>query len=358
MHKNTQQRSEKRRCVSIHGGIHDGAESQLGRQQITIIGSAMDCDLRLADVGIAAHHVAIGVSGERLVVRPMDGQCSVNGKRLRAGQSVAIACGDRIVLLDTDVWLTTTEQPDVDNAADGGNPQRCEVKSARRWPWTLSAGVLLIAIVAGFGSQPLLSKDVPMPDAMTSVNAVLETLDITSDVTLSKDAGVVTLRGVLPDDIFAKLERSLQSLPRDVVNRTQSVSRLLELVRSVFRTNGYHANLTYVGDASVQVSNLDGDNQKIQQIAAHARDDVAVLASLTFAPVSDSKRSDKRLAIYSTDPDKRLTTIVDGDTAYVATTDGGRYFVGSVLPGGLVLRDISADGIHVDDNGEFHWLAL
>ena len=51
-------------------------------------------------------------------------------------------------------------------------------------------------------------------------------------------------------------------------------------------------------------------------------------------------------------------SIVDGDTAYVAAADGGRYFVGSILPGGFVLRRINEDGIQVDDNGEIRWLGL
>ena len=216
----------------------------------------------------------------------------------------------------------------------------------------------LIVTGATLSAQQLRSADALEPDALPSVNAVLEVLELAADVSVSSEAGFITIRGVLPEASAIDLENEIRTLPFDVVNHTQSVNRLLEQVGSVFRTNGYHAELNYVGGGAVQVTNLDAENPRIQQVAAYARDDVAALTALTFATPGESGRRGKRLAVYSADPNKRLTTIIDGDTAYVATTDGGRYFVGSVLPGGLVLRDISADGIQVDDNGEIHWLAL
>jgi len=350
--------------IGVQGGIHEGAQSLLGAQQITVIGSAGDCDLCLRDTGIAAHHLAIGCSDGHFVVRPMDGQCSVNGERLLAGQSASIVCGDRIVLHDTGVSLLMAENPvqqtridgdTADHGREAGAPPHDE-RPLRRW--TLYACVTLVTLGIALGSHQLLSESLPEPSAITNVTLLLESLEMTDAVGVSDESGIVTLSGVLQDDAATALEHALQTLPNDVVNRTQSVSRLLEQVRGVFRTNGYHAELTYAGHGGVQVTNLDGENPRIAQIAAHARDDVPVLHALTFAPVVDKDRSGRRLAAFSTDPDKRLTTIVDGDTAYVATSDGGRYFVGSVLPGGLVLRDISADGIQVDDNGEIHWFAL
>lgn len=344
--------------VDIHGGIHDGANSSIENKQISIIGSAADCDIRLTDLAIAAHHIAIGLSGERFVVRPMDGGCAVNGKRVRTGQSESISSGDRIDLDGTDVWIAIAKLqcPAEDNGESALKTASTQPRLTSR-P-TLYVGVALLAISVAFGGQMLLSKDAPAMDAAIGIADVLQSLEIENDVDVTKEAGRVTIRGVLPDEKSSALEVSLQALPRNIINRTQSVGRLLEQVRSVFRTNGYHAELTYVGDGSVEVTNLDGENTKIQQVAVRARDDIAILTALTFAPVNNTDRSGRGLAIYSTDPNKRLTTIIDGDTAYVATTDGGRYFVGSVLPGGLVLRDISAEGIQVDDNGEIHWLAL
>lgn len=344
--------------IDVHGGVHDDASSTVCGQQITIVGSAIDSDLRLTDTGIAAHHLAISTSGEQFVVRAMEGGCKVNGKNIHPGHSTTITCGDRIALNDTDVSLTTATSSAARDGLVRSDAEKVASAELRRPGIKLYALITLLVIGSSVGGQQLLSKEIPQPDAATGIANVLASLDLEGEVAVSVAAEGVTLTGVLPDRKSAALELALQSQPRNIVNRTQSVGRLLEQVRSVFRTNGYHAELRYVGDGAVQITNLDGENQKIQRVAVRARDDVSILTALNFAPIADADRSGKRLSVYTNDPGKRLTTIVDGDTAYVATTDGGRYFVGSVLPGGLVLRDISADGIQVDDNGEIHWLAL
>lgn len=338
--------------VEIHGGIHDGAASVMRRDRIAVVGSADDCDLFLADSGIAGHHLAIGSNGNGFVARPMDGHCTINGKVLRAGQSVPIEYGDRIELGEADVCLAMTDIRKPAEFVELCNTGRSRSKLR------LYACSVLLALGSVVASQQLLPTGAAATDLFEDVEQIVESLKISKEVVLSRKDDIVMIRGVLPDTQFAAFEAALLPLSRDIVNRTQSVSLLLEQVRSVFRTNGYHAELEYVNDGAVRVTNLDGDNPKIQQIAGRARDDVPVLVSLTFLPISDSAGSDRQFAIYSTDPSKRLTTIIDGDTAYVATTDGGRYFVGSVLPGGLVLREISAEGIQVDDNGQIHWLSL
>ena len=106
----------------------------------------------------------------------------------------------------------------------------------------------------------------------------------------------------------------------------------------------------------VQVENLDAPNPNVQAVARRVKTDVPAVVKLEFSDVDREPPADS--LAYPTDPQKRLTTIVDGDIAYVATEDGGRYFVGGILPGGFVLKRISEDGIQVDDNGEIRWLKL
>lgn len=336
-------------AIVVHGGIHDGAVSGIPGDRISVVGSAGDCDIRLLDEGIESHHLAVGATGKGLEIRLLNGSCRSNGKTLRPGQRFDHAMGDRLVLGESGVSLSSRTRH---FAAQTDGSRRPRKRAA------LYACAVLLAIAAAAFSQQMMLTEPAAPELTTGLIEILETLQIANDVKVGRDADTITVRGILPDEKFAALEAAVSTLPRNIVNRTQSAGSLLEQVHSVFRTNGYHAELNYLGEGVVQVKNLDSENPQIMQIAARIRADVPILTSLTFLPVSDANRSGHDFAIYSTDPDKRLTTIVDGDTAYVATTDGGRYFVGSVLPGGLLLRQISEDGIQVDRNGEIHWLAL
>ena len=337
--------------ITVDGGIHTGAASVMQADGITVLGSAGDSDLRLFDKGIAPHHAAIGVNGNNHVLRAMEGECRVNTRTLQAGDSAPIVAGDRIVLADTGVSLGV-----VDRETEVG--EVVEPASKRR-PFgfnTLVLSMLAFTLVAAAGAR-LSSIDMSPVEASIGVNNAIEALGL-KGLAVSTEGAVVRVRGVLSNEEHATLDTALLGLPGEVVNLTQPEGLLLEQVSSVFRTNGYHAELEHSGGGVVTVSNLDATNPLIQQVVARVKSDVPMLSSLVLLPVKGTDRPSNALAAYPSDPAKRLTTIIDGDTAYVATTDGGRYFVGSVLPGGLVLRQITADGIQVDNKGEIHWLSL
>ena len=337
----------------VEGGIHDGAELALAHDKMIVIGSAPDSDVCLADTDVAAHHAAFGGVGGAFGLRAMDGGCLVNGRRLNPGQTRALAGNARVELAPAGVVLRLTDKPpladrDVNDEAD---------KRGRRW-WLLAAVLPLVFGVAMAG-QALRTQGVAANDPPVPLAALLERLELADRVELSTDAdGSATLRGILTGEDHALLARALAATPHDVNNRTQTATRLLEQVGSVFRTNGLNAELEYRGAGAVVVTNLDGSNARIRAVAGRAREDVPLLAALEFELTKPAGDDDDRLAFHLSDPDKRLTTIVDGETAYVATTDGARYFVGSILPGGIELRAITEDGIEVDDDGEIHWITL
>ena len=107
--------------------------------------------------------------------------------------------------------------------------------------------------------------------------------------------------------------------------------------------------------AHVRVTNLDGNHEAVKKVTDHVYADVPALKTLSFSK-STSAPDENSQSLYALLPGKRLTTIVDGTTAYIATEDGSRYFVGSVLPGGSQIRVISDAGVQVDTNGTLTWM--
>jgi type III secretion protein D len=51
------------------------------------------------------------------------------------------------------------------------------------------------------------------------------------------------------------------------------------------------------------------------------------------------------------DPGKRIASLVPGDTAYLVTADGARYFVGSMLPSGHRITAIGAQSVTLEHDG-------
>ena len=338
------------RKLRVEKGLHAGATAELPADSMCIIGSADDCDIQLFDPDIAPRHVALTPNGEAQVLRCMDGRSVLNERNVLTGESCTVEPGDHLRLGESEVVITFEDL----SVAVGDDATR-HVASNITFASKVIAVCALALVVMIMGG--VFASHSPERDPLAEVNAAIAALGAEDSITATVSNDAIVVSGVVTEPHFSELQQTLQEFEYAVLNSTQSSTMLLEQVRSVFRTNAYHAELAYRGNGIVEVLNLDASNPQVQEVAARVRTDVPAIAELEFAEVADSGRRADALA-YSIDPDKRLTTIIDGDIAYVATEDGGRYFVGGILPGGFVLKRINEDGIQVDDNGEIRWLQL
>ena len=331
--------------LDLHNGIHHGATLPILDNTITVVGKSDDSDVHLFDPDIATRHIALASSDQGLVLRALEGDCSVGNHRVSQGDTLVLNVGDCIRLDPSEVVV---------RIRNGEISQ--EVKEDNKHH-NLTYGLLAAACLglAFFLLRPTPESPPPVP-AEHQVAKLLAQLDPAEPVKVDVTPQGVKVLGTLNDDLYRELATALASL-EGVTNLTQPARVLLEQVQGVFRTNGYHANLAYENGGVVVVNNLDGNNASIQRVANYVKSDVTALTELRFAPFETSE-PDAPFPAYPKDPNKRLTTIVDGDTAYVATTDGGRYFVGSILPNGQKIRRITKKGIQVDHNGQLAWLQL
>src|SRR5262249_21253789 len=115
------------------------------------------------------------------------------------------------------------------------------------------------------------------------------------------------------------------------------------------------AAVTSLGDARLRIDNLDAGHERVRRAAAQIRADVPALKSLTFG-APDKVEPPDDMPLYERTPGDHLSIHVEGETAYVSSDDGGRYFGGSVLPNGYAVRRITSRAIEVDRDGQISWL--
>jgi type III secretion protein D len=133
-----------------------------------------------------------------------------------------------------------------------------------------------------------------------------------------------------------------------------SDAEIIEQVRDVFRIHGYDVEITGLGHARVRIDNLDPNHRRVKEAASQVRADVPALESLAFAS-PDSASPPSEPPRYEDGPEGGMSIHVDGETAYLSSADGARYFVGSVLPGGYEVRRITSGAIEVDREGQISW---
>ncbi len=327
--------------IQVENGVHKSAKHLLDPDTICIVGASDQADVRLFDSDLAAQHLALSVSGEHIALKALE-TCQWTGKLLNPGDSVVMLPGDEVQLLPSDVRLTLQHSD-------------TPIEPQKGPPWF--ATLICVLIVTGIWLGWAKGKQEPPQDLThQTTQQLLKHLGSDEPLVVDQQDTHTMITGVLADSLHEKLQTLLKDQPH-VVNQTVASSVLLSQVGSVFRTNGYTAQLEYAGGGGVLVKNLDPDNPNVQKVIDYVQRDVPSLSNLTFAPF-EKKPKEKPLMTYPLDPNKRLTTIVDGDTAYVATTDGARYFEGSVLPNGQKIRQITDQGIQVDHHGELVWLQL
>jgi type III secretion protein D len=297
------------REFTIVSGAHSGATFALD-EGLLLIGADTGCDIWLSDAGLASRHAAVTADGRGVAIRAIEGRVSVNGKPLAASGSVALEPGSEIALGDSGVHLRFGRQSEP--AAIEASKEPASRRSTGR-PRVIAASAFVVAglLVAGFSTQQL------RPGRNEAAAAT---------------PPAPTVKPAVPTD-----------------------AEIIEQVRDVFRTHGYDAAITSLGHARFRIDNLDASHERVRRAAAQTRADVPALKSLTFASPDTSEPPDEA-PLYESAPDDRLSIHVEGETAYLSSGDGGRYFVGSVLPNGYTVRRITSRAIEVDREGQISWL--
>ncbi len=354
--------NHRRWQLDIAQGLHQGASVVLEEGELLVIGSGAECDLQLFDEGVAAQHLALMKRQNRIVVKGLEGKVQLNGGEFGPGSQLDVLAENEIKLLPANVVIAlhhgAREEVDPLGASDEAAGPVDRPKSSF---WFIGGvGAVVFAILVTFllpGIGDSVKGTSRNNEALQKrITEIMAAEAVATELKLSQTGGRWAITGILKSNQLEKLREKLAGESLPVLLRIQTAERLLEQVRDVFRINGYGAKVEYAGGGRVEVKNLDGDNPKIKQVAAFVHQDVPDLTALSFArssPPPAAENADSRFVI---DPGRRLSAIVDGDTAYVASQDGGRYFVGSLLPGGYTIREITVDGVQVDRDGEISWL--
>ena len=76
--------------VRVLEGRHAGARFECADGEVMLIGSGADCDLVLADPGVAGHHCLVRVQRGRIWVRAVDEGVLVRGREVPPGDPIAV----------------------------------------------------------------------------------------------------------------------------------------------------------------------------------------------------------------------------------------------------------------------------
>lgn len=333
--------------LRVTGGLHEGADVDLAPDAMLVVGCDEASDVRLMDEGVQPRHFALLTHDGTLELRAFADPLDLNGRAVgRAPVTLTVpatlAIGEHCALL--------IDERD----APPREPRPASV--------LLQATRVVAGIVATVGLVLLaraLAPKLPVVASAAERRAVivqqLEAVAEGADLSVITSGDRFVISGVVADEVREQVETAIAPHAAETIVNLVTQSELVEQVVAVFAGNGYDATAVYMGDASVRITNLDGANPAVTRVAEHARRDVAGLRTLSVLPAAVSNEA-PTWTLSELGGRARLSRIVDGDTAYLASTDGARYFVGSVLPGGHRVRRITKDAVQLDHDGRLGWV--
>jgi len=323
--------------LRIVSGLHAGAARPLSRREMVLIGSGDDCDVVLADAGVAPHHALLNVVDGRFHLRALDAAVQLPGGTLHPGDPVEVAQVQRIALGDAAIafgptdaveWLTLAPE------TAGDTPRtRARPAFASRMPLIAGIAVLALAGLAIFAA--LVPAPPPQVDVEHRLRELAREFDV-SNVGVSRDVeGRPVLSGTVDEgDTRERLASRLAAEGLEAGLALRSGQDLAGDVAEVMRTGGYVVRAEYLGDNNVRVTgSLGGDDEAVRDfIRSRAMIETGVNK---VEPVNlDRPAADAVADAGAVESGKaHIVSIVRGETPHIVDAEGNVYHDGAAVPG-------------------------
>lgn len=347
------------RVLRIVAGLHAGATRPLADQEMLVVGSGDDCDIVLADTGVAAHHALVTLVGGAFTLRALDAPLRVEGKPLHPGDPVEVRPLQRIDLGEAAIAFGSSDPSAWDALfpaiAQPGRRRRGK-PFLRQLPLIAAGAVVALLLVAVVAS--VLPRRGAQVDSKAFLQAMVPQHGITDSAITTDANGDFVLSGTVETDaVRSKIQQQLQEAGVQATVALRTGENLAGAVREVFRASGIAVQTKYLGDGRVEISGEGLDQEKFGQVLrSRAMADVGAaelvageqLTASATAGTEEAKGGPAAPAV----PPVDIVTVVRGNQPYVVDSDGNQYTVGMTIPGhgrlAFIGRQISVEG----PNGE------
>lgn len=342
-------------CVlRIVAGLHAGASRTLAGQEMILVGSGDDCDIVLADAGVASHHALISLVGGRFSLRALDAPLHVGTSLVHPGDPIEL---DRVqrVGLGPDAALAFGRRGDVGWAAwvadaDAGDAAATQPRSAtpylRRLPAVAAVAALSLASLAIFAA--VMPAQQPEVDPTARLQALVAEYAIDDAATTRDVNGAPVLSGTIRDAQSREAVRErLASEGIEATLELRTGDDIAADVSEVLRSQGLTAKTRYVGNGDVEIGGRFEDEPRLRT-AVHSRAmrDVKGINRVLVPAVAKAEADAGATPAAAAAAPVRIIAIVRGEAPHLKSQDGREFAVGAEVPGRGRLISITENSAH------------
>jgi type III secretion protein D len=360
----------------ILAGRYQGSRVDISDESNTIhIGYELTNDVVLRIAANKGTNICIDISKEIPQLDVLEGSVEVLGQTLGRGASMLlpfympIRIGDEIIAFgqrDSLEWQRTAaliDAPKMKEQITDKDKLKTRPLINQVLDWLpqrnpiLSHPILTICIIALFGSV------IALRNFDIGAMIVGESTAVSFQTKL-KEAGFEGLSTQLQGDTllvkgFVDSSTQVRQLEKFAKNNVTPVkvqlstgAEMAESVNNVMRIQGISGSTRYIGNKEVEVIASSLDSARLAKLELNAKRDVPGLKAVKFRQgVGESFAGFNGLAKATANPGKRISSLVAGESGYLVTADGGRYFIGALLPTGHRIMAIQNRQVMLEQNG-------
>ena len=350
----------ERRLLRIVSGLHAGACRELAEREMILVGSGDDCDIVLADNGVAHHHALISVVDGHFQLRALDAPLQLEGRNLHPGDPVEmdrlqrVGLGEAALafgLEDDPAWLALA--PDEEQPA-AVRARRFTEPITRRLPLVAAVAVLSLASLAIFVAV------VPSAESKIEPEARLQELAREFQVSgrkIEKDVnGKPVLAGMVADAAARRdLQERVAKEELDVTLVLTTGEDLAINVSEVLRAGGFPAKRTrYLGRGRVEATGYFEDPEAFTafvQTGAVVATGVREIVPINLADVEEEAPAAAAGPV-------RIVSYERGEDPYLLDEHGNEYRVGMEIPGEGVLNSLGKHAMVTTPEGDIKRIAI
>ncbi|KVD76200.1 phosphopeptide-binding protein [Burkholderia ubonensis] len=349
--------------IRVLSGLHAGARRVLDLRSHTVIGRDLACDLALRDASVAGRHMMLVMLGGKVRVVGLDGKIEVNGLPIPEGRERVLRSGDRIKLGDVMIGLgdQDTIWKSVPLIADAIVQSRWARARTRFHNWlaqdekrrqgfraAISVGAclcVLLPVVFAVSQWSKRSK-VGVPDdtmAVRQIERLLVEMKL-SDLGVSFDRSrhTVVVEGYVQfEEDIQRIEKASMTASMRPTLRLYSQERIERQAQEYVQRDLADAIVRAREKGELQIGSSQALRPQYKDwLRERLLNDIPGVRKVVFNGPDYS-----RIQEISPDPFSILSI---GPVRFLLAKNGERYFPGSELPMGMLLRRIEQRSIFIE----------
>jgi type III secretion protein D len=369
---------EKQLESRILAGRYTGGVVTLPTNPILYIGYEFSNDIVLRTPGVKGNRIELTIAADTAQLRVVEGNIDVLGQTLSVGATMLlphytpvliggehIAFGyagaaewDRTLALARAPRLTQNPDPQPETLPEqntpwtrrflGGAPDRNPIFAR---PVLAAATALSVMLFFGLKDANI-AEYMGVEYSAPQVKAELATLG-GKDLQVEKNGKTFTVSGFVDTRAQAKkITARLSQSGHPIKLQLATGPEMAQAVSDALRVQGVKGETRYLGKRKVEVTTIALEPAQMAAIEKNIRRDVPGLRDIYFRNgIGTGFSGMNGLATATSNPGKRISSLVAGNTGYLVTADGGRYFVGAVLPTGHQIKSIEGSQVILEQNG-------